>query len=159
MWALYIQAWQQETLEKFETIGKPNDQCDDYLMSFESSYGMWKVVKARSHTSGAVNLSNEAIKLTFLGGERCQTPADWQVIESHGDKNSSLFHSIIIVTISTSIFHISIINLIQPIFFLMASLNSWGLASFDLLPGVALIHMVSVIIIPGIRGSNNMKTS
>ncbi len=87
LWAPYNQAWTAETLQKFEVIGKPDDQCDDYLMSFDTSYGMWKILKARGHTSGAVNLSNEALKLTILGGERCPTPGDWQVVGPHGDIN------------------------------------------------------------------------
>jgi hypothetical protein len=86
-WAPYHPAWTPETLEKFETIGNANDQCNDSLMSFNTSYGMWKILKAGSHTSGAVDIINEKLKLKVMGGGGCATPNGWQLIDAHGDIN------------------------------------------------------------------------
>jgi len=101
-WAPYHPAWTKETLQKFEIIGNANDQCNDSLMSFTTSYGKWKILKASNgHTSGAVNLSNEALKLKILGGFACAAPVDWQRINPHGDINMDQ------IVLSANSFHLS----------------------------------------------------
>lgn len=95
--------WDTTTLSKFISIGQPTDSCNQVLMSFNTSYGFWEVLKGdNQHTNGTLNIINTDYKLKILGahiGTECTTPTDWQLIEPHGNLNIDS-----VITLSTDDF-------------------------------------------------------
>lgn len=89
--APYDFSWNTSTLSKFISIGQATDSCNQILMSFNTSYGFWEVLKGdNQHTNGTLNIINTNHKLKILGahiGTECVTPNDWQLIEPHGNIN------------------------------------------------------------------------
>ncbi len=89
--APYVSSWNSTTLSKFVAIGQQIDSCNQLIMSLQTSYGSWDLLKAgNQHTPGGINVANTNLKLKFLGaalGTECTTPNDWQIIQAHGNIN------------------------------------------------------------------------